>query len=64
MLILILFLTTFSILIDLPSDIPVKFQIGPVKINRITKTTDLKIPFWQFERKHSLDGGAWLAENA
>lgn len=44
-LIVILLITVFSIIVDLPENLPLKFNLGTLKINRIIRPPEVNLPF-------------------
>ncbi len=69
-LILILVLVIIAVLIDMPRGIPVKFSLGPVKIDRVTAPPTLTIPSLGIDKEFTthlgldLQGGTQLVLEA
>lgn len=47
---LILVVTTLAIVVDIPTGIPIKFTLGPLKVDRFTSPPTLNVPFFGIQK--------------
>lgn len=48
---LILFITTLAVVVDLPENVPLRFSLGPLKVNRIVVPPRITLPFLGLDRQ-------------